>query len=251
MEMQYYQSLRRASREDFYEAINSPDHELYEVLWDLFETVVIEPAEVFDSDFGKRNEYRSSIGSVVTLEFFPSASYFRARSENNPYLDGGEPAGIHLRLSVHPEMSCLFSVALRVWGRAERNAFGQLWKRHRTFLARVIENAKPMVRKRITFPAMDHASSLSEMMDNYFAVRDAENFLELRYPFAQFDESDAAQNFMIYMSLIYHLIRDRCQNRRSRTARHRATLCEFFAGRLPDLQPPLPCVELAIATDKE
>ncbi len=251
MERQYYTTLRRASRDEFHEAVNNPDHELYEVIWDLFETVVIEPAEVFDPSFGKRNQYRSSIESVVTLEFFPEATYFRSRPESNPYIDGCDAAGIHLKLSVHPEMSCLFSVALQVWGRRERQVFGQLWKRHRTFLAQVMEYAKPMVRKQITFPAMDHAASLSEMLDSYFAVRDAENFLEFRYPFAQFDESDAAQNFMIYMSLIYHLIRERCQNRRSRISHHRATLCEFFAGRLPDLPPPLPCVELAIATDKE
>ncbi len=56
---------------------------------------------------------------------------------------------------------------------------------------------------------------------------------------------------MIYMSLIYQLIRDRCQTQRSLAEKHRATLHEFFAGRLPDVPPPLPCVELAIATDKE
>lgn len=249
MERQYYQRLRRATQEDYYEAINSPDHELYDLLWDLFETVVIEPAEVFDAEFGKRNQFRYSIGSVVTLEFFPDVSYFEARCDVNPYKDGDDPAGIHLKFSVHPEMTCLFSVALQIWGTAERRAFKQLWSRQRSFLAEILENAKPMVQKRIPFPAMDHASSLDEMLDNYFAVRDSQNFLELQYPFAQFDESESAQNFMIYMSLLYNLIRDRCQKGRTRWAKHRAVLCEFFAGRLPELPPPLPCVEMAIPTE--
>ncbi len=251
MDRHYYEILRSAGQEDYYEAINSPDHELYDVLWELFETVVIEPAEIFDGEFGKRNQFRYSINSAVTMEFFPESSYFEKRIESNPYKDGSDAAGIHLKFSILPEMSCLFSVGFCIWGRPERLAFRRLWREQRAMLVDVFERAKPMVQKRIPFPAMDFSGSLEEMLDNYFAVRDSENFIELQYPFAQFDQTDHAQTFMVYMALLYHCIRDHCQNRSASSKDLAIRMAGYFSGRLPDLPPPLPCVGLAITSDTE
>ena len=50
MDSRYYDLLRQASQEEFYQAINNPEGELHNILWDLFETVVIEPAELFDTE---------------------------------------------------------------------------------------------------------------------------------------------------------------------------------------------------------
>lgn len=249
MERRYYEILRSAGQEEYYEAINSPDHELYDVLWDLFETVVIEPAEVFDADFNNHNQFRYSINSRVVLEFFPDSEYFSQRFEPNPYRDGADAAGIHLKFSIFPERSCLFAVGLQIWGRSERLAFKKLWKQHRSLIGDLLQRSKPMVSKRIPFPAMDYSSSLEEMLDNYFAVRDSENFLELQYPFAQLDETESAQNFMIYMGMLYHSIRSHCQDRENRIESLSERLREFFSGQLPDLAPPLPCVEMTITSD--
>ncbi len=251
MERHYYELLRNASQEDYYEAINSPDHELYDILWDLFETVVIEPAEVFDTDFGSRNQFRYSINSTVTLEFFPDAPYFEKRFEANPYRDGSDAAGIHLKFSIFPDRSCLFAVGLQIWGRPERLAFKKLWKENRKLFNDLLRRAKPMIEKRIPFPAMDYSANLEEMLDNYFAVRDSENFIELQYPFAQFDEAELAQNFMVYMGLLYHSIRDHCQRQEQSAERMHERLREFYSGSPPDLPPPLPCVDLAITSDTE
>ena len=249
MERRYYEILRNATQEEYYEAINSPDHELYDVLWDLFETVVIEPAEVFDPDFNNHNQFRYSINSEVTLEFFPDSDYFAKRFEPNPYRDGTDAAGIHLKFSILPERSCLFSVGLQIWGRSERLAFKKLWKQHRPLLRDLLRRSKPMVSKRIPFPAMDYSSNLDEMLDNYFAVRDSENFLELQYAFAQLDETESAYNYMVYMGLLYHAIRAHCQDRENRVEQLAQRLREFFAGPLPDLAHPLPSVEMTITSD--
>ena len=246
MDQHYYDQLRSASQEEFYEAINSPEHELYDILWDLFETVVIEPSEVYDPDFGNHNQFRYSIGNSVTMEFFPDSAYFERRLESNPYRDGGDAAGIHLRFTIQPQMSCLFSVSFQIWGRPERLAFKKLWKGHRNLVLNILRKAKPMVGKRIPFPAMDFAGSLEEMLDNYFAVRDSESFLEFQYPFAQFDETDFAQDFMIYMGLLYHAIREQCQHRRNEPEGLHNCMRGFYSGHLPELPPPLPSVELVI-----
>ncbi len=70
MDNHYYEVLRNASQEDFYQAVNNPEDELYDIVWDLFETAVIEPGEIFDTDFRNQNQFRYSINSGVTLEFF-------------------------------------------------------------------------------------------------------------------------------------------------------------------------------------
>lgn len=251
MDSRYYELLRNASQEDFYEAVNSPEHELYDVVWDLFETVVIEPAEAFDSEFGNRNQFRYSISSSLTLEFFPDSAYFERRYEPNPYRDGSDAAGVHLKFSILPGMSCLFSVGLQIWGRAERLAFRKLWKDHRELVKDLLVRAKPMVEKRIPSPAMEHAPTLEGMLDSYFTVRDAENFIEFRYPFAQFDESEAAQNFMVYMSLLYQAIRNYCQYRDHRLEQLVDLLNDFYSGHLPELPLPLPCVEMVLTSDPD
>ena len=98
---------------------------------------------------------------------------------------------------------------------------------------------------------MDFAGSLEEMLDNYFAVRDSESFLEFQYPFAQFDETDFGQNFMIYMGLLYHSIREQCQHRRSEPEGLHDCMRDFYSGHLPELPPPLPSVELVIPSGIE
>ena len=79
MDRHYYEQLRDASEDDFEAAINTPEHALYDILWDLFETVVIEPAEVFDSDFDSHNRFRYIVDAQVTMEFLPDINYFEKR----------------------------------------------------------------------------------------------------------------------------------------------------------------------------
>lgn len=251
MESRYYQILRQASQEDYYQAVNNPDDELYHLLWDLFEEVVIEPAEIFDSDFREHNQFRYSINSGLTLEFFPEATYFQRRVEPNPFRHDSDAAGVHLKLSILPEMSCLFTAAFQVWGRSERIAFKKLWRQHPQLLSDILRRAKPMVFTALPFPTVDYATNLNELLDNYFSVRDPEHFLELQYSFAQFDESQTAQNFMAYMALLYHCIKAFCQDKEDTVLQTSHRLREFYSGRPPDLPAPLPCVELAITSDTE
>ncbi|MGH9341714.1 MAG: hypothetical protein ACRD1R_19540 [Acidobacteriota bacterium] len=246
MDSRYYDILRQASQEEFYQAINQPEDELYDLLWDLFENVVIEPAEIFDPDFREKNQFRYSIDSVVTLEFFPDQPYYQERTEPDPYQDGSDAAGIHLKFSIMPQKSCLFSARFHVWGRAERLAFKKLWRRHRNLLSEVFQKAKPMVFTAVPFPAMDHALGFDEMLDHYFSSPDAENSIELQYSFAQFDETELAQNFMVYMSLLYHSIRNICQHEKDRFEFLFGRISDFYSGRPPDLPAPLPCVEFVL-----
>lgn len=249
MDDRYYEILRSTSQEDLYQAINDPEAELYDILWDLFETVVIEPAETFDSDFRNHNQFRYSIDDGAVLEFFPAVSYFKNRNEPDPYNDDVEAAGIHLRLAIQPHMSCLFSVGFQLWGRTERLAFKQLWQRNRRILAHILHRAKPMVITSVPFGIVDHASTLDEMLDNYFSVSDPENFLGLQYSFAQFDDTVSAENFMVYMALFYHCTKDFCQRKRVRLDYWMSRVKRFYSGRLPDLPPPIPCVEVTVRSD--
>lgn len=249
MDDRYYEILRKSSQEEFYQAINDPEDELYDILWDLFETVVIEPAEIFDPEFRENNQFRYSINSGITLEFFPDVTYFQKRLEPDPYKDDADAAGIHLKFSVLPYMSCLFTVAFQVWGRAERLAFKKLWFAHRHFLSDLFRRVKPMVFTAVPFPAVEHARNLDEMLDNYFMVRDPENYIELQYSFAQFDETEVAQNFMVTMGLLYHTIQDYCQKKADLLDYWFERMKEFYSGHLPELPAPLPCVELTIASE--
>jgi hypothetical protein len=251
MDVRYYEILRQAKQEELYNSINDPEDELYDVIWDLFEKVVIEPAEVFDADFRERNQFRYSINSHTTLEFFPDASYFRKRLEPNPYKDDSDSAGIHLKFSLLQDMSCLFSVGFQVWGASERLAFKRLWSTHRELLADLFRRSKPMVATRIPYAAVQHSRTIEEMLDNYFTIKDPENSIALDYSFAEADESDIAQSFMVTMSLLYHCIKDYCQNKEDILLHWFAHLKEFYSGHIPELPPPLPCVELRIAADAE
>lgn len=249
MDSRYYDILRTASQETFYQAINNPEEELYEVLWDIFETVVIEPAEIFDNDFRENNQFRYSINSSLILEFFPDISYFESRKEPDPYRDNVDAAGIHLRLAIQPFMSCLFSVELQIWGRAERLAFKKLWRDHRDTLANLLRCAKPTIFTAVPFPTVDHATSLEQMLDNYFSVRDPENLIQLQYPFACFDDTGHAQDFMVFMAVLYHSIRDYCRKKKANLNQWVGRLEQFYSGRTPDLPAPLPCVEMSMKTD--
>jgi len=251
MDARYYEILRQANQEELYNSINDPEDELYDIIWDLFEKVVIEPAEIFDTDFRDKNQFRYSINSRTTLEFFPDLEYFRKRLEPNPYKDDSDAAGIHLRFSVLPDMSCLFSVGFLVWGSAERKAFKELWKRHREILSDLFKRSKPMLSTRVPDPALDCSGTLPEMLDNYFLIKDPNDFIALDYSFAEADESDIAQNFMVTMSLLYYAIRDYCQNKEDSLLQWFNLLKEFYAGHIPELPAPLPCVELVIPTDAE
>ena len=251
MDTRYYEVFRRASQEAFYQAVNNPEDELYDIVWDLFETAVIEPGEIFDNDFRNQNQFRYSINSGVTLEFFPGPSYFRRRVEPNPYEDDSDAAGIHMQFSILPCMSCLFSVGFRVWGRPERIAFKQLWRQHRGLLSDTFRRAKPMVFTAASFPSVDYASTLEDMLDNYFSVRDSEHYIELQYSFAQFDEIDNVQNFMVYMAFLYHSIKDQCQQKKNRADYWSGRVRDFYSGYPPNLPAPLPCVEMTITSDTE
>ena len=73
MDDRYYEILRSSSQEELFHAINNPEAELYEILWGLFETAVIEPAEIFNGDFRSQNQFRYSLGEGAILEFFPGS----------------------------------------------------------------------------------------------------------------------------------------------------------------------------------
>lgn len=251
MDTRYYQILRQASQEEFYNSINDPEDELYDVVWDLFETVVIEPAEIFDRDFRDTNQFRYSINSGATLEFFPDAEYFRKRIEPNPFRNNSDAAGVHLKLILAPEMSCLFSVGFQIWGSTERLAFKRLWRTHRKLLAGLFRRCKPMVSTRLSQPLLHHAGNLEEMLDGYFSLRDPDHFLFLNYSFAQTDDSDWAQNFMVVMAMLYHSIKDYCRGKRDRLPYWYSKMREFYSGHLPELPASLPCVEVTISSDAE
>ena len=51
---------------------------------------------------------------------------------------------------------------------------------------------------------------------------------------------------MIYMGLLYHTIREQCQQRRSEPEGLHNCMRDFYSGHLPELPPPLPSVELVI-----
>ena len=243
MNRSFYDTLRRASQQELYGAINDPEDELYDLVWDLFESVVIEPAEVFDPDFRDLNQFRYRITSTVaTLEFFPDRTYFADRQEPNPYKDDSDAAGLHLKLSIMPAMTCLFSVGLGIWGKTERLAFKGLWTKHRRTLVELFGRAKPILFTSFFFPQVEHASSVEEMLDFYFRQDDPQNSIELVYSFPDMDETSDPQNFMVYMGMLYHMLR---------TFRYPATdmskvwltrLHDFYSGYLPDLPAPLPCV---------
>jgi hypothetical protein len=251
MDARYYEILRQASQEDLYNSINDPEDELYDIIWDLFEKVVIEPAEIFEPDFRDRNQFRYSIELRTTLEFFPDPAYFRKRLEPNPYKDDSDAAGIHLRFSLLPDMSCLFSVGFQVWGASERRAFRRLWKKHRQLLTDVFKRCKPMISTKVPYSVVEHSRTVQKMLDNYFSIKDSENFVALDYSFTEADESDVAQNFMVVMSLLYHSIRDYCQNKEDRLSHRFGQLKDYYSSHIPELPVPLPCVELAIPTDAE
>ncbi len=251
MDARYYRILRRATQEEFYSSINDPDDELYDILWDLFERLVIEPGEIFDPDFSDNNQFRYSINSSATLEFFPDSRYFQKRIDPNPYEDDSDAAGIHLQFSILPTMSCLFSVGLQIWGAAERQAFRNLWVSHRRVLSSLFRRSKPMVAHRLPRAAVDCSRSLDALLDNYFSIRDPESFLSLHYSFAQTDETDTAQSFMVTMALLYHSIRSYCQDKSDSFEECYRYMKKFYCGHIPELPVPLPCVEVAIATDAD
>ena len=246
MRTRYYEMFRKASQDDFYRAINDTDSELYDVLWSAFDTLVIEPAEVYDPDFRDLNQFRYRIGEgFVTLEFFPSEDYFLMRPGPDPYKDDSDSAGIHLKLSILPHMSCLFCVSLGIWGEVERDAFRELWFRHRTLLSSLLRRAKPIIFTSILFPQVEYARTLEEMLDSYFSLHDPNNLLELQYSFPQLDETNEAENFMTYMALLYHMIRSYAHSQTDLTSTWLDRLNRFYSGYLPDLPAPLPCVTVA------
>jgi hypothetical protein len=251
MDARYYQMLRQATQEEFYNSINDPEDELYDIIWDLFEKLVIEPAEIFDANFRDSNQFRYSINSLTVLEFFPSSDYFRKRLEPNPYEDDADAAGIHLQFFVLPSMSCLFAVGFQVWGASERQAFRNLWRSHRKLLSDLFRRIRPMISCKAPYPAVEHAATLDEALENYFMVRDPESFVALQYSFARADEADVAQNFMVAMAMLYHAMRAYCQDKRDRLEEYFSLMQRFYSGHIPELPAPLPCVEIVLAADAE
>lgn len=251
MDRHYYEHLRDASEDDLEAAINTPEHALYDVLWDLFETVVIEPAEVFDPDFDSHNRFRYIVDAQVTMEFLPDTSYFEKRLGPAPDLDGSDAAGIHLKLMLQPNESCLFAVGLQIWGRPERLALKRFWEQNRNLILDIFNKAKPMVNNQTSLPAMEYASGFEELLDTYFNARDPENFIEFKYPFVQLDATDSAQTFMTYMGLLYHAVKWQCQHRQIDPNDLHNTLRDFHTGQLPELTNSLPNVELTVPSEIE
>ena len=91
--------------------------------------------------------------------------------------------------------------------------------------------------------------TLEDTLDNYFVVNDPEDFVALDYSFAEAEESDIAQSFMVAMALLYHAIRDYCQNKQDTLLDWASILRDFYSGHIPELPAPLPCVEMVIPTD--
>ena len=251
MDRQYYEQLRDASEDDFEAAINTPEHALYDILWDLFETVVIEPAEVFDSDFDSHNRFRYIVDDQVTMEFLPDINYFEKRLGPAPEVDGSGAAGIHLKLMLQPNESCLFAVGLQIWGRPERLAFKRFWGQNRSLVLGILNKARPMVNNKTSLPAMEYANGFEEILDTYFVARDPENFIEFKYPFVQLDETVSAQTFMTYMGLLYHAIKGQCRHHQIDPSELYNTLRDFHAGQLPELTYSLPNVELTVPSEIE
>ncbi|UCF36202.1 MAG: hypothetical protein JSU96_15450 [Acidobacteriota bacterium] len=251
MDSHYYQVLRSADQDDFYSAINDPEDGLYDVLWDLFDALVIEPAEVFDPEFRENNQFRFNIAGNTVLEFFPQREYFLKRVGPDPFVDDADSAGIHLQFLIQPTMSCLFSVGFVVWGSAERQAFRSLWRTHRALFSRFLGRTKPMLSTKMRFPGIEHASGIEAMLQQYFSVRDPKSFICFQYPFPSEKEADTAQAFMVVMAFLYHVIRAKCQDREDRTLIEYEAMRAYFSGSIPELPAPLPSVELVIAEDTE
>ena len=98
---------------------------------------------------------------------------------------------------------------------------------------------------------MEHASSIGVALDNYLSLNDADNFLHFRYPFPNTDAADAAQNFMVTMAMIYHAVVDYCISKNDTLEDLSQIVYDFYSGRIPELPPPLPCVDLGIVADIE
>ena len=251
MDNRYYDLLRRTDQKGFYDSINNSENELYDLLWDLFEKVVIESAEIYDLDFRENNQFRYTIEHSATLEFFPDNGYFRKRVGPNPFRDDSEEAGIHLQFSILPQMSCLFAVSFQIWGAPERRAFKKLWEKHRQRISTLFSKIKPMVGSGESHVPLIHFASIDDLLDCYFEQKDERNFLGLSYPFAETEETDSAQDFMVIMALFYHSIKDYCLDRIDNFDQWYSEVNRFYAGHVPELPFPLPCVELTIATDAE
>jgi len=251
MDKQYYDRLRRTDQEGYFDSINNPKNELYDLLWDLFEKVVIEPAEVFDQDFRDNNQFRYTIEQSVTLEFFPDDGYFRKRVGPNPFRDDSEEAGIHLQFSILPQMSCLFSVQFLIWGAPERKSFRTLWKNRRHRISTLLGKIKPMIEAGDSSTPLIHSASIEDLLDHYFEQKDSRSYLIFSYPFAEIEETDSAQDFMVIMAFFYHCIKDYSLDRIDNFDRLYEEADRFYAGHIPELPHPLPCVELAIAADAE
>jgi hypothetical protein len=251
MDNLYYDLLRQADQDRFYNAINNSDDDLYDLLWDLFEKVVIESGEIYDLDFRENNQFRYTIEQSATLEFFPESGYFRKRVGANPFRNDSEEAGIHLQFSILPQMSCLFVVSFQIWGAPEKRAFRFLWKHHRQRIATLLDKVKPMIETGSPSSALLHTVSIADFLDSYFQQKDDLNYLRLSYPFAEAEETDSAQDFMVIMALLYHAVRDYCLDKTDTVPIWYEETAQFYSNHIPELPAPLPCVELAIATDAE
>jgi hypothetical protein len=243
----YYTILRAASSDRFHDAINNRKDELYEVVWDLFETVVIEPAELFEPDFRDQNQFCYRVGNNgAALAFSPVRE---TASEDGEADQGGaapEASGIRLELSILPHMSCLFSVSLQVAGIRERDAFRSIWRAHRAEVGRLLHLAKPMVSTARSYAPLEHAGTLDHLLDVYFRLPSTDNWIELRYPFVDAEQTETAQNFTVYAALLYHTIRDQCWSGVDQMGYWLARTMDHFSGRLPELPPPFPCVDLTL-----
>jgi|GEM_PF-1859553 hypothetical protein len=251
MDLHVYRALRAAQPSDLLRAVNDPEEDLYEVVWNLFDELVVEPAEVFDTDFGEKNQFRLVANRHFVMEFLPHAVYYSRRFLLNPVETASEQGGLQLQLQVFPSHSCLFSVGLQIWGPDELGAFVTLWTRHRRLLRLLLDKVKPTIFHWLPGAAVDHADNLEQLIENCLNTPNPENYLAFRYAFARADEDEAPQDFMMVMSLLYFSLRSVVEDEGDILLDGFDRLKGFYRSRLPDLPPPLPCVEITINQDAD
>lgn len=249
MDWRYYEMLRCSGSDEFDSAINDPEDELYGIVWGLFERLVIDPAEIIKAGFCGENRFRYSISSEPILEFIPEDAYFTKRLAPAPADEESGPAGIHLQFVMLPRFSCLFSVRLAIWGAEEHRALKYLWQRHRHPFTTLLRRIKPVICVDPGLSRIRNAESVDHLLDLYFSLKDGSHHIEFQYPFASTDDADDAQNFMIAAAVIYESVRGYVENRSDSFKRNLAVVRDFYSGHFPQIPPPLPCVDLAVATD--
>lgn len=251
MDLHLYRSLRSSGASDLHQGVNDPEHPFYEVLWELFEELVVEPAEVFDSEFSESNQFRFAGIQELVMEFLPGPEYYRSTGRPNPVELASDRGGLHLQLHVAPSRSCLFSVGFVLSDHREVEAFRRLWEPHRRLIRLLLHKARPTITHRLPAALVNHARTVEELLDNCLGYAERSPFLALQYPFARADDSEAPADFMVFMAMFYLSVRSLVEDGEDIVLDCFHRLKSFYGSRLPSLPPPLPFVELTISKDAE